>query len=37
MQILATRVCQATKRGGINYGEDEEIKGAVDSGGFVYR
>jgi hypothetical protein len=36
MQILAMRVHQATKRGGMNHGEDEEIEGAVESGRFVY-
>jgi hypothetical protein len=37
MQMLAMRVRQAMKRGGMNHGEDEEIEGAVESGGFVYR
>jgi hypothetical protein len=32
--ILSFR--RATKRGGTNHGEDEEIEGAVESGGFVY-
>jgi hypothetical protein len=36
MQTLAMRVRRATKRGGMNHGEDEEIEGAVESGGFVY-
>jgi hypothetical protein len=34
--MLAMRVCRATKRGGMNHGEDEEIEGAVESSRFVY-